>query len=1077
MKQSNQGWDITLYIEGTVIWASLELEAGLKLSRVGVFGVESLNPFQRLSVKKVDHSFCVFGGGLLGGGACISTKENRLEPIRWSDLPRCKAENLSEENQQKASRIAGEIEEQARLGIFSSLQLAELEDIPLVTIEAPFVIARRLLSVLYCYDIWTNKFHLQLRYTLARLTRRFIVDYFLHNPTIFTADNQEVATLNSELAKLASVKLRAKELDSGVKAEIEVVEALVHLMRRNQNWERDLEKDASLIFSFYFNQSPVAVVITPDQVAQIHRKQLTEQGLIERALLIDSLYITQPAEALQSFVALMELEHPWETQYMALAYLEWGIHRDLFSTFLLCSLKPTLQRLIGLKRREVNEKLLTILFKLKSQGLFVDLLEVLEREATDTAAIFVNLPLAMLAPEPRLSALNNICDDNFALLGRVQELAEVKALVAQESCVSIVGLPGIGKTSLSTRVAKELVPYFQIVWICRADTEDSLAISLKTLAAKLNVEANAKENYRLLMNELNSYEKVLLVLDNAKEICEPLANGRVHLLLTSMNASIGGRTFKLDKWKESTALNYIREGTERADEETDLLELVRMLCGVPLSLKLAKSYVHRNRDVPISVLINKLAAQSFISPEQTVQAAVMIAECISKAKELYPPVDKLLWLSALLSSEGVPRDVYVSIFADVFESADFRECRAEAKSYSLVEEDSSGALSMHTLVQQTVLSQVRMSESLPDLMASISRHLKTKDRQQEVLRCTKPTTSFLIAQGFNADSIDFCMNFLNLAINLEGISHDKAQQLATIYDWVLDHELVLQYMRAKTIFRFAKNLSLIGRPSAGLNLLLRVKQEIEAQGTMRGSLYNVLGDLYMHSGDMIKAERYYLRRLEIWEEELDPNHTKLATLYNSLGMLYKANNNMPEAEKYLLKSLAIYQEGLDPNHPSLAMLYNNLGKLYRANDNLEEAEKYLLKSLAIWENVLEIKHPNLGKLYNNLGKLYTATGDIDSAEKYYLKFLAIKEGVLEPKHPELAAIYCQLGMLEQTSGNLEKAESYLLKCLEIWEGVCEPRHPSLAIVYDALRSLYKSIGREEEALKYLDLWMATQESA
>jgi tetratricopeptide (TPR) repeat protein len=615
------------------------------------------------------------------------------------------------------------------------------------------------------------------------------------------------------------------------------------------------------------------------------------------------------------------------------------------------------------------------------------------------------------------------------------------------------------------------------VWICSADNEDSLEVSLKTLAAKLNVEAYAKENYRMLMKKLNSYEKVLLVLDNAEEISEPLANGKVHLLLTSNNANLEGSIFKLDKWKESTALNYIREGTERTDEETDLVELGRMLGGVPLSLKLAKSYNQRNREIPIRVLMSKLAAQTFISPELTDHdAAVMIAECITKAKEHYPPVDKVLWLSALLSSECVPRDIYASIFADVFENADLRECKAEANHYSLIEEDSSGALSMHTLVQQTVLSQVRMSESLPDLMASINKHLKSSDSQQEVLRCTKPTLCFLIDQGLDADSVDFCMNFLHSATNLEGISPYKTQQLTTIHEWVLGNELVLQYMRAKTIFRFAKNLNLIGRASAGLNLLLRVKQEIEAEGTKRASLYNALGDLYMHSGDMTKAERYYLRRLEIWEEELDPNHTKLGTLYNSLGMLYKANNNMLEAEKYLLKGLAIYQDVLDPNHPALALLYNNLGKLYIANDSLEEAEKYLLKSLAIWENVLMIRHPNLVKLYNTLGRLYTATGDFGSAEKYYLKFLAIKEEGLEPRHPELAAIYCRLGMLYQTSGDLEMAEKYLLKCLEIWEAVCEPRHPSLATVYDALRVLYKGLGREEEALKYLDLWMTTQVS-
>jgi tetratricopeptide (TPR) repeat protein len=652
------------------------------------------------------------------------------------------------------------------------------------------------------------------------------------------------------------------------------------------------------------------------------------------------------------------------------------------------------------------------------------------------------------------------------------------------------------------------------VWICSADNEDSLEVSLKTLAAKLNVEAYAKENYRMLMKKLDSYEKVLLVLDNAQEISEPLANGKVHLLLTSRNSNLDGRIFKLDKWRESTALSYIREGTERTDEETDLQALVRILSCVPLGLKVARKYINRERDMPIRELLNKLQAQNYINSERNPQAAVMIAECISKAKEHYPPVVKVLWLSALLSSECVPRDIYASIFADVFATADLRECKAESNHYSLIEEDSSGALSMHTLVQQTVLSQVCMSESLPDLMASINKHLKSSDKQQEVLRCTKPTLCFLIGQGFTVDSVCFCMNFLHSAINLEGISQDKTQQLTTIHKWVFAHPLVLLCIDARTIIAYAWNLKVAGKIKPALDLLLSLKPQIEARDSKNSDLYNTLGQLYKANGDVAAAEKHYLKCLELRSDTQSPQHSELAGLYYNLGNLYKIKGDMREAEQCLLKCLAIWEGGLDAKHPNLVKLYFSLGDLYRVQSNSLKAEEYYQRSMEIlgellipkhpdllaeilsntgstdniedkrfsyilrctdpFEEVRDPEHPNLATIYNNLGILFRAKGNIKEAEKYYLMCLAQREEVLYPKHPKFAGLYYSLGDLYQTKGDLTQAEKYYLKGLEIWEVVLGPKHSDLAKLYYNLGNLYQAKGDMGEAeqyyLKCLEIW-------
>jgi WD40 repeat protein/transcriptional regulator with XRE-family HTH domain len=111
--------------------------------------------------------------------------------------------------------------------------------------------------------------------------------------------------------------------------------------------------------------------------------------------------------------------------------------------------------------------------------------------------------------------------------GRTQELAQLSEWVVQERCrvVSVLGLGGMGKSALATRVMHQVAPHFEVVlWRSLRDAptcEELLEECLQVLAPEPLADTPASLDGRLglLLNHMRE-ARALLVLDNLETLLE-----------------------------------------------------------------------------------------------------------------------------------------------------------------------------------------------------------------------------------------------------------------------------------------------------------------------------------------------------------------------------------------------------------------------------------------------------------------------------------------------------------------------------------------------------------------------------
>ncbi len=218
---------------------------------------------------------------------------------------------------------------------------------------------------------------------------------------------------------------------------------------------------------------------------------------------------------------------------------------------------------------------------------------------------------------------NNLPQQATSFVGRERELREVKAHLAEERLVTLLGMGGLGKTRLSLQVAEDLKPQFADgVWFIDLSPIRDAALVVDETAKTLGVR---DEPGQPLLKTLVAHLKplrVLIVLDNCEHLMQPSADMAhailrgapgVRLLATSREGLKvpGELTYPVHPLPvpdrhdgtaallESTAAQLFVErarlhkpGFEVTERDAAAVaELVVRLEGIPLALELAAARV------------------------------------------------------------------------------------------------------------------------------------------------------------------------------------------------------------------------------------------------------------------------------------------------------------------------------------------------------------------------------------------------------------------------------------------------------------------------------------------------------
>jgi predicted ATPase/class 3 adenylate cyclase len=119
-----------------------------------------------------------------------------------------------------------------------------------------------------------------------------------------------------------------------------------------------------------------------------------------------------------------------------------------------------------------------------------------------------------------------------SFIGREQELAKARELLASTRLLTFIGPGGTGKTRLSLRVAAEQIPEFKDgVWLVELAQLADASYVLSTIAATFHVREGQGVPLIDTVTDYLRGKELLLVLDNCEHLIETCAELSLHFLL------------------------------------------------------------------------------------------------------------------------------------------------------------------------------------------------------------------------------------------------------------------------------------------------------------------------------------------------------------------------------------------------------------------------------------------------------------------------------------------------------------------------------------------------------------------
>ncbi len=259
-----------------------------------------------------------------------------------------------------------------------------------------------------------------------------------------------------------------------------------------------------------------------------------------------------------------------------------------------------------------------------------------------------------------------------------------------------------------------------------------------------------------------------------------------------------------------------------------------------------------------------------------------------------------------------------------------------------------------------------------------------------------------------------------------------------------------------------------------------------------------LGCLASSKGEVRKAEKLFLKALDMRQRLLGDNSLKVASTLNQLSILYKNWGRLEEAEeiasecyeiiseaygklslsacnvlstlativrkrgKYemafemFVDILSVRDSALGPHHPATAVALAQLATSYRIrakhdfnfhDEGLMLAKNALRRALTIKEHLYGKNSLKLATTLINFAKLYSDTHDYKRAEPVMKRAYEIRKAILGEKHPDSIVTKSELASVVSRRGRFDEAKTMLLECLDEIVLVCGKDNPKTDKVF------------------------------
>ncbi len=578
--------------------------------------------------------------------------------------------------------------------------------------------------------------------------------------------------------------------------------------------------------------------------------------------------------------------------------------------------------------------------------------------------------------------------DSFT--GREEELKDLKSALTKDgkSFISqnIVGLSGIGKTSLAVEYAWRNKEDYDFIAFIKASSQDSLTNDFKELGIMFRFQEQQpiRNIIQFVYRKLSEYRSVLLIFDDAESLsiirgqgletgsnCNfevpQIYNNKIHWLVTTKNQNFSDKSvIKLKEFSLDEARSYIKDRIpDLSKDDLLLVESLAITLGrFPLALSYATAYIKQNKDLDFSILKYldlyktqeeerkkllslKIETELHIPVYNTWQISIRALEKHQKSIEI-------LKYCACLAPEIIPLS-FIKLIINTDSEIEFNEALQELKKYSFIEiqefqrEGSIKGIIVHSLLQEVIRLDLKEQYNikLNFIVSKIQETYPTNKKQMS-------DYSFAI----------MLIPHLNVLIKKNKENILLLQMTADAYDCLGN------YNEQKELLEEA--------------LAIKVKhyqtrEHIDVAGTL-----NNLGNAYGSLGN-------YNKQKELLEEALDikvkhyqtREHIDAAGTLNNLGNAYGSLGNYNKQKELLEEVLAIQiKHHKTREHIDVATTLDNLGNAYGNLGNYNKKKELLEEALAIKVKHYQTReHIDVAITMASLAQVYSVKNDFQQALK------------------------------------------------------------------------------------------------
>jgi predicted ATPase/DNA-binding CsgD family transcriptional regulator len=596
----------------------------------------------------------------------------------------------------------------------------------------------------------------------------------------------------------------------------------------------------------------------------------------------------------------------------------------------------------------------------------------------------------------------NLPRKRTSFIGREAEILEIHRRLADPDChlITLVGPGGIGKTRLAIAAVERAATFTDRFFVPLQPVTGESAV-LTAIADTIGLNLQAQDDPVKQIGRYLNDKKVILVLDNFEHLLgsvpylsDLLAEmPALKLLVTSREVlnleeewllpieglPVPAKVSGEDPIRyDAVALFYdrarrVRPDFSLADEETAVIEICRLVGGLPLAIELAAAWFKTMTSTAIVSEIqnnlNFLSSRLRNIPERhrSVQAV------FNQSWQMLNPAKQQTYAQLSVFRGGFRRDA-----AEAIASANL-EALTRLVEKSLLVWETNGRYQIHELLRQFAAHQ---------LAQSTEAEVKTRQRHARYY-------------------IDFLAKRTNAILGhsqLEAAAEITADidNIRQAWQWFTNHlmpdsiQSILRAIEPLALFFQIKGKFLEGA-AIFTDMLERLPQD--EPSPIRALLLTEIGWFSIRLGQFARAQQALEACLAIYRElEISPLPGQGTDPRLGLSTLASIRGDYRQAENLAMEAL---RNGEQTNHlNNIETAYFQLASVASAQGRYEEAQKYAQASYDKSQEIGDLWF--MGFCLSEMGLAARALGEYDKAKQYFEKSYTLREQFADPQGMGLA---------------------------------------------------------------------------